>query len=79
MATSEIHTKQDKARARNDARASTELRRRVLAGLPVEERRLRLNGVSTAVLESGEGPPVVLLHGPRECAAKWVRVLPGSR
>lgn len=76
MATSEIHTKQEKARARNDARASTELRRRVLAGLPVEERRLRLNGVSTAVLEGGEGPPVVLLHGPGECAAKWVRVFP---
>ena len=41
----------------NDARA------RLLAGLPVTERRVQLAGVSTAVLEGGSGPPVVLLHG----------------
>jgi pimeloyl-ACP methyl ester carboxylesterase len=35
-----------------------------------------LNGVSTAVLEGGDGPPVVLLHGPGEHAAKWFQVLP---
>ena len=33
-------------------------------------------GVSTAVLEGGDGPPVVLLHGPGEYAAKWLRVIP---
>jgi len=38
-------------------------RRRLLAGAPVTERRLDLAGVSTAVLEGGDGPPVVLLHG----------------
>jgi len=41
----------------NDQRA------RLLAGLPVTERRVQLAGVSTAVLEGGSGPPVVLLHG----------------
>lgn len=51
-------------------------RERLLAGLPVTERRLRLNGVATAVLEGGEGPPLVLLHGPGEYAAKWLRVIP---
>jgi pimeloyl-ACP methyl ester carboxylesterase len=48
----------------------------LLAGVPVSERRLHLGGVATALLEGGEGPPVVLLHGPGEHAAKWFRVLP---
>ena len=51
-------------------------RERLLAGMPVNERRLQLAGVSTAVLEGGAGPAVVLLHGPGEYAAKWMRVLP---
>jgi pimeloyl-ACP methyl ester carboxylesterase len=36
---------------------------RITAGLPLTERRLDLAGVSTVVLEGGEGPPLVLLHG----------------
>jgi pimeloyl-ACP methyl ester carboxylesterase len=51
-------------------------RERLLNGLPVVERRLELAGISTAVLEGGEGPPIVLLHGPGEFAAKWMRVIP---
>ncbi|MPZ17311.1 MAG: alpha/beta fold hydrolase [Luteitalea sp.] len=51
-------------------------RERLLAALPVTERRLSLNGVQTAVLEGGDGPPIVLLHGPGEYAAKWLRVIP---
>lgn len=51
-------------------------RARLLAALPVEERRLDLAGISTAVLEGGEGPPVVLLHGPAAHAAAWMRVIP---
>ena len=39
-------------------------RRWLLAGAPIKERRLDLAGVSTAVLEAGDGPPVVLLHEP---------------
>jgi pimeloyl-ACP methyl ester carboxylesterase len=51
-------------------------REQLLTGIAVSERRLRLAGVSTAVLEGGDGPPVVLLHGPGEFAAKWMRVIP---
>ena len=51
-------------------------RERLLAGIPVTERRLTLAGISTAVLEGGDGPPIVLLHGPGEFAAKWMRVIP---
>jgi hypothetical protein len=47
-----------------------EVRQKLLKELPVAERRLRLNGIATAVLEGGDGPPVVLLHGPGEYAAK---------
>jgi pimeloyl-ACP methyl ester carboxylesterase len=51
-------------------------RERLLAGLPVAERRLRLAGVSTAVLEGGDGPPLVLLHGGIECGgAYWAPVI----
>ena len=51
-------------------------RKRLLDRIPVTERRLRLAGVLTAVLEGGDGPPVVLLHGPGESALWWMRVLP---
>jgi pimeloyl-ACP methyl ester carboxylesterase len=51
-------------------------RERLLATMPVTERRLELAGISTAVLEGGNGAPVVLLHGPGEYAAKRMRVIP---
>ena len=51
-------------------------RERLLARMPVTERRLELAGISTAVLEGGDGSPIVLLHGPGEYAAKWMRVVP---
>jgi pimeloyl-ACP methyl ester carboxylesterase len=63
-----------KERARRSAGEAA--RERLLAGMPVTERRLRLAGVSTAVLEDGDGPPVVLLHGMGEFAAVWMRVIP---
>jgi pimeloyl-ACP methyl ester carboxylesterase len=56
--------------------AGQNLRERFLADLPVTERRLELAGVSSAVLEGGDGPPVLLLHGPGEFAALWGRVIP---
>jgi pimeloyl-ACP methyl ester carboxylesterase len=56
--------------------AGDNARERVLAGLPVTERRLDLAGISTAVLEGGEGPPIVLLHEQGEFAASWMRVIP---
>lgn len=51
-------------------------RERLLAGIPVAERQLNLAGISTAVLERGEGPPIVLLHSSGEFAALWMRVIP---
>jgi pimeloyl-ACP methyl ester carboxylesterase len=51
-------------------------RQRLLAQLPVTERRLSLNGIETAVLEGGEGRPVVLLHGPGAYGAQWLQVIP---
>ena len=53
---------------------SEDARARLLSGLPVTERRLQLAGVSTAVLDGGDGPPIVLLQG--EFAAVWMRVIP---
>jgi pimeloyl-ACP methyl ester carboxylesterase len=54
--------------------AGEDARSRLLSGLAVTERRLHLAGVSTAVLEGGNGPPIVLLQG--EFAAVWLRVIP---
>lgn len=55
---------------------SADPRARLLEDMPVVEGRLQLAGIETAVLEGGEGPPLILLHGPGEFAAKWLRVLP---
>lgn len=54
-----------------------DLRQRSLAGVPAGERRLELAGISTPVLEGGEGAPVVLLHGPSGNATHWVRTIEG--
>ena len=51
-------------------------RHQLLADVLATEHEVLLAGVSTAVLEGGEGPPLVLLHGPGASAAHWVRVLP---
>lgn len=48
----------------------------MLRGLPVRERRLAAGGVSTALLEGGVGPPLVLLHGGIESGgAYWAPVI----
>jgi 2-hydroxymuconate-semialdehyde hydrolase len=63
--------------ARNgNQRAGDRARARMLAGICVDERRLRVAGVSTTVLEGGDGPPLVLLHGGIECGgAIWAPVV----
>ena len=68
----------DRSRAEVSAQpvAGEGLRERLLAGVPVSEQRLTLAGQQTAVLEGGDGPPVVLLHGGGEFAASWMRVIP---
>jgi pimeloyl-ACP methyl ester carboxylesterase len=50
---------QEHDRRSTDDRARAQL----LAGIPVTERRVDPAGVSTALLEAGEGPPMMLLHG----------------
>lgn len=57
--------------------SGNDYRERLLTPLPVGERRLQLAGISTAVCEGGQGPAVVLLHGPGGHAASWLRVIPG--
>ena len=57
--------------------AADDARRRLLAGVPVTERRLELAAIPTAVLEGGDGPPLVLLHSSGEFAALWQRVIGG--
>lgn len=56
--------------------AGRQARDQLLAAMPVTERQLHLAGVSTAVLEGGTGPPIVLLHGLGEFAALWAQVIP---
>ena len=53
-----------------------EPRTMLLADLPVADRRLDAAGVATAVVIGGDGPPLVLLHGPGGSATDWVGVLP---
>ena len=60
----------------HDNSAGSHHRARLLTGVPVTERRLQLAGVSTAVLEGGDGPPIVLLHEQGEFAARWMRLIP---
>jgi pimeloyl-ACP methyl ester carboxylesterase len=57
------------------APASSDPVARLLEGMPVAERRLDVSGVSTAVIEGGDGPPIVLLHGQGGFAAMWVPVM----
>jgi pimeloyl-ACP methyl ester carboxylesterase len=68
MATETTHT---------PAAAPSAVRERALAGIPATERRMHVEGISTAVLEGGDGSPIVLLHGPGANASHWARVIPG--
>ncbi|MFP3990270.1 alpha/beta hydrolase [Streptomyces sp. E11-3] len=51
-------------------------RRQLVADIPLTEHRRDLAGVSTAALEGGSGPPVVLLHGVGQSCTVWIRVVP---
>jgi pimeloyl-ACP methyl ester carboxylesterase len=49
-------------------------RARLIATAPLTERREVLAGISTNIMEGGEGPPMVLLHGQGEYWAVWLNV-----
>lgn len=52
-------------------------RGRLLQHLPVDERRVDVDGIATSVLEGGQGPPLMLIHGGTQAGALlWWRVLP---
>lgn len=59
----------------SDADLTADLRKRTLQGLPVTDRRVELAGIPTAILEGGDGPPLILLHGQGEFAATWAPVI----
>jgi pimeloyl-ACP methyl ester carboxylesterase len=67
-------TMQHEVKERGRGIAGEDARERLLSGLPVTERRLQLAGVSTVVLQGGDGPPIVFLQA--EFAAVWIRVIP---
>jgi pimeloyl-ACP methyl ester carboxylesterase len=69
-------SKPTNAQERDRRVVGDDARQRLLAAIPVTERQLPLAGISTAVLEGGDGPPVVLLHSSGEFAALWMRVIP---
>jgi pimeloyl-ACP methyl ester carboxylesterase len=51
-------------------------RQRMLSGLAAISRTVNIDGVTTRVIELGDGPPLVLLHGGIECGgAMWAPVL----
>jgi pimeloyl-ACP methyl ester carboxylesterase len=56
--------------------AEETLRAHLLAGMPVTHQLVEVGGVSTSLLEGGEGPCVVLLHEQGEFAERWMRVMP---
>jgi pimeloyl-ACP methyl ester carboxylesterase len=53
-----------------------QLRDRLIGELPVIERMIDARGARTAVLEGGDGTPVLLLHGPGEFGGRWMHVIP---
>ena len=67
---------EDKRRDMEQQQSRRETRVRLLKDLPIEERRLDVDGVSTSILTAGDGPPLVLLHGGIECGgAYWAPVI----
>ncbi len=54
----------------------SEKRRALLTRMALDDRQVDLAGIPTALIETGEGRPMILLHGPGEFAGTWMRVIP---
>ncbi len=53
-------------------------RERILAGTPLSAHAYEVAGTTTSVLEGGDGPPMVLLHGAIECGGvMWTPAVSG--
>jgi pimeloyl-ACP methyl ester carboxylesterase len=52
-----------------------QIQARLIAAAPLTERREVLAGISTNIMEGGEGPPMILLHGAGEYWAVWLNVV----
>jgi pimeloyl-ACP methyl ester carboxylesterase len=63
-------------KSHKQAISSNNNRNQLTEALPVTEHQVNLAGISTAVLLGGEGPPMILLHGPGESSVWWMRVIP---
>ena len=50
-------------------------RRQLLARSSATDTTISVAGVTTGVLWAGDGPPMVLLHGPGEFGGTWLPVL----
>jgi pimeloyl-ACP methyl ester carboxylesterase len=48
----------------------------LVADFAASERDLEPAGVPTRLLEAGDGPPLLLLHGPGESGVKWAELVP---
>lgn len=57
-------------------RSRMAMRQQVMRGIPLVERRIEAAGVSTALVEGGSGPPLILLHGQGGSGIAWVPILP---
>jgi len=52
-------------------------RAKLLQGVQVQQRRVDVRGITTSVLECGQGRPLVLLHGGIECGGVyWAPIIP---
>lgn len=54
---------------------TNKFRAKLLDGVPVTQHKIELAGISTSVLIGGEGPLVILLHGPGESSVWWTDVI----